>query len=268
MRAAQADHAGSRSSSSFGAAAVGASARACARAGRAQAQVGVEVGLHGCGRPGPLPCTSASSMPSSQARRRTAGEAIGVSAGGAASLRRASRARAGDAGGGGLRRRRRARRFAAGGGARRCRRRGWRLRRPAPPRLPARRAASGASLSLAGAISTSMRISSAPTASIWPTSPPSAITRPATGDGISTVGLVGHHVGQRLVFGDRVAGLDVPGDESRPRRCLRRCRACLITVRLIGHVMPPSSRWRPRRPAPDPESRPTPARADTACPSR
>ena len=26
-------------------------------------------------------------------------------------------------------------------------------------------------------------------------------------------GLVGHHVGQHLVFGDRVAGLDMPGDE-------------------------------------------------------
>ena len=26
-------------------------------------------------------------------------------------------------------------------------------------------------------------------------------------------GLVGHHVGERLVLGDRVAGLDVPGDQ-------------------------------------------------------
>jgi hypothetical protein len=37
--------------------------------------------------------------------------------------------------------------------------------------------------------SCSMRISSAPTASVWPTSPPSAITVPATDDGISTVAL-------------------------------------------------------------------------------
>ena len=39
------------------------------------------------------------------------------------------------------------------------------------------------------ALCSSMRISSAPTASICPTSPPSASTRPATGEGISTVAL-------------------------------------------------------------------------------
>jgi hypothetical protein len=37
--------------------------------------------------------------------------------------------------------------------------------------------------------STSRRISSEPTAISWPTSPPSATTVPATGDGISTVAL-------------------------------------------------------------------------------
>ena len=57
-----------------------------------------------------------------------------------------------------------------------------------------------------------MRMNSAPTASICPTSPPSANTVPARGRNLHRC-LVGHHVGQRLVLGDRVARLDMPGDQ-------------------------------------------------------
>ena len=134
-------------------------------------QVGVQVGLHdaaGGAAGAPPRCRS---MPSSQARRRTAGEAIG---------------RCRPAGG----------RAAAGAARRGCRRpvprRGGRCaalrpRRGAAGARPQRGA--GAAPAPPSAAPVSMRISSAPTASICPTSPPSASTRPATGDGISTVAL-------------------------------------------------------------------------------
>ena len=109
-------------------------------------------------------------MPRSQARARTAGEAIGRRGG---SARR--RAPAGGAAPGCVA-------VAPGAGAaalaaRRGDDAGF-AAAAAPPTCAARRRRS-----------TSMRISSAPTASICPTSPPSASTLPATGDGISTVAL-------------------------------------------------------------------------------
>ena len=49
---------------------------------------------------------------------------------------------------------------------------------------------------------------------IWsPTSPASSTTLPATGRFHLDRRLVGHHVGDLLVLGDRVADLDVPGDD-------------------------------------------------------
>ena len=134
----------------------------------------------------PLPGTNCSSMPRSQARRRTAGDAIGLSPGGRDAGATATDSVARGGGRGPALQRAPARpvprcagRGAAslpGGCARRRRRR--RGRRP-PAALP----------SALPAPATSMRISSLPTAITWPTLPPSASTVPATGEGISTVAL-------------------------------------------------------------------------------
>ncbi len=81
-------------------------------------------------------------------------------------------------------------------------------------------------------------------------------------------GLVGHHVGQGLVFGDRVAGLDMPGDELDLGDAFADI-GHLDHVHVAGHlVMPPSRAAAPRRRAPGPGSRPIPAHAGRACPSR
>ena len=151
---------------------------------------------------GPLPCTYCSSMPKSQARRRTAGEAIGLSPG--------SR---------------------VGGGCVR----GERGARPSPrqpARQPARRrrapagagegaAAAASFLGAAGgapsftlpAPSTSRRISSAPTAICSPTVAAERHDLARHGRRNLHRGLVGHHVGQHLVLLDRIARLHMPGHQ-------------------------------------------------------
>ena len=129
------------------------------------------------------------------ARGARAGEAIGRSP----RRRRPARARlrcgarAGGADGAAARRR--------GGGRRRLR---PRRRGGARRRRRCRRAARA---------STSMRISSAPTASICPTSPPSASTWPATGDGISTVALSVITSASTWSSATVSPGLHVPGHE-------------------------------------------------------
>ena len=122
--------------------------------------------------PAPLGVTRCRSMPSSQARRRTAGEAIGLSL--SISLSPSpllmSLSRAGPATGvGGL---------AAGATA-----------GAAAGAMGAGAAFAGGSPLASPAPATSKRISSEPTAITSPTSPPSASTLPTTGDGISTVAL-------------------------------------------------------------------------------
>ncbi len=127
----------------------------------------------------PLPGTNCNSIPRSQARRRTAGEAMGLSRGwgvvcataagagavdGAAGLAPGALAAAGAAG------------LAAAAGAAGV----------AGARVAA---AVAARLRTLPAPSTSMRMSSLPTAITSPSLPPSASTVPATGEGISTVAL-------------------------------------------------------------------------------
>ena len=63
--------------------------------------------------------------------------------------------------------------------------------------------------------SVSITASTEPIGTWSPTSPASSSTLPATGRFHLDRRLVGHHVGDLLVLGDRVADLDVPGDDLR-----------------------------------------------------
>ena len=156
---------------------------------------------------GPLPRTLPQVDAGSHARRRTAGEASGFSP------RRRAAAPSG-----------RARRLGAGAGF-------GDAGRGAGAGFALRCGAAGAGAGVAAAArplgaaparhflqlpapSTSSRISSAPTASMLPTSPPSATH--LAGDRRRNLDrrLVGHHVGQHLVLVHRVADLDVPVDDS------------------------------------------------------
>ena len=79
-------------------------------------------------------------------------------------------------------------------------------------------------------------------------------------------GLVGHHVAQRLVLGDAVADLDAPLDDLDFGDAFADVRHADDRDAHVPYL--PSPCDRPRPPASAPESTPTPAHADTACPSR
>src|SRR5512141_585429 len=122
--------------------------------------------------PGPVPGTNCNSMPSSHARRRTAGEAIGFSPGARQvgdSVVAGGGATGCDDGG-----------AAAGGGG---------VGLGCGVGDGAGFAATGALAAAVPPPSTSMRISSAPTAITSPMLPPREMTLPFTGEGISTVAL-------------------------------------------------------------------------------
>src|SRR3954447_11231024 len=124
---------------------------------------------------GPLPLTWRRSTPASRARRRTAGEAIGLAIAGRGKEGGTASARTTGFGG------------AVGRGA---------FSATAGSAFFGSRGGSAAAAGLGVATTsslpapaTSRRTSAAPTASTLPTSPPRATTVPATGDGISTVAL-------------------------------------------------------------------------------
>ena len=111
-------------------------------------------------------------------------------------------------------------RLAGGGGFRRR----WSEFLPSSPAV-ATTAPSPSGCSIAGGVglfgrwldraspSVSISTSTQPIAIRSPTSPASLVTVPATGRFHFDRGLVGHHVGELLVFLDAVADLDVPGDD-------------------------------------------------------
>jgi len=126
-------------------------------------------------------------------------------------------------------------------------------------------AGAGAAVVVAVPSSISIRIRSDPTASICPTSPPSASTLPATGDGISTDAL-------SVITSARPwsSAIDSPGWTCQatsstsampsPRSGTRMTWTATATV--------PSCASAPQRRARGRGSTPTRARAGTACPSR
>src|SRR3954451_23565671 len=150
---------------------------------------------------GPVPWTWRRSTPASNARRRTAGEAIGFSPGGRGGPNDAARGGGRGAGaGGGV-----GRGSGAGSGCRGAGLAGVFGSRPSAAgsrseaSVPAAALCAASTASLAampgsGADTApsppvSRRNSSAPTARTWPDSAPSAVTTPSAGEGISTVAL-------------------------------------------------------------------------------
>ena len=110
-----------------------------------------------------------------------------------------------------------------------------------------------------------MRISSAPTASNCPTSPPSACTVPAIGDGISTVALSVITSASGWSSATTSPGATCQATSSTSAMPSPRS-GTLTTCALIAHGSIAALAAPPRRAA-GRGSRPIPARADTACPS-
>ncbi|OQC00847.1 MAG: hypothetical protein BWX79_02943 [Alphaproteobacteria bacterium ADurb.Bin100] len=204
---------------------------------------------------GPVARTRSSGMPSSQARRRTAGEAIGRSkalpcvtrAAAAASM--ACRTRSPASSGGGTAKV--GRTGTAGSWA------GWAAGRAVP-------AAGAAPAFRLPSPSTSRRISSEPTATARPMLPPSVSTRPATGEGISTVAL------SVITSASTWSATTVSPSFTCQATSSTSAMPSPMSGVLMMYVpiMPP---WREERPRPRGRGRgntATPGRADRVCPSR
>ena len=218
----------------------GAGARRGAARAAAAATCGVEVGVHDAAARARCRDTARRSMPSSHARRRTAGEASGRSP--VARRRIAGAALAAGAGA--------ARRGAgAGAGVQR------RLRRVAPPAAPARRRrrAAGRRRRAARHVARAFDLDADQLRADRHRLPDLAAEREhRAGHRRRDLDrrLVGHHVGQHLVLGHRVAGLARARPTSSTSAMPSPMSGILMTWMPIAQ--PPSRAATPRRRAPGP----------------